>query len=156
MNNTLAVWTLLRTIMKVIAIVLFQRTKYFMQNILCTELCGQIEEWNAVTVYGIQFWFRSITKKQHCYMLLYWVFCNLLASFGEVVPYMLALLKIDNLDVNNKHLYLYYLIKLCPIPLVCCWWAFLCFGYSEFSTRLYYLYFTSYSPSVFAVMILHS
>lgn len=32
------------------------------------------------------------------------------------MPYVLVLLKIDNLDVNNNHLYLYYLIKLCKIP----------------------------------------
>lgn len=66
--------------MKVIAIVLFQRTKYFMQNILCAELCGQIEEWNAVTVYGIQFWFHAVLQKSNivtCYYIessiTYWL-----------------------------------------------------------------------------------
>jgi len=95
----------------------------------------------------------SVTKKQEGYMLLYWVVCNLLANFGKAVPYVLVLLKIDYLDVNN-HLYL--LFNKVKIPLVSCWWTFLCFGCSEFSTRPYYFCFTSYSPSVLAVMILHS
>lgn len=138
MNDTLAVWTLLRTIMKLLyhncsisknrifhARYIMRRT---MQAIRGMECRHSLRHTVLVSC--------SITKKWHCYMLLYWVLCNLLASFGEVVPYMLVLLKIDNLDVNNNHLYLYYLIKLCKIPLVCCWWTFLGFGYSEFSTRL--------------------
>lgn len=34
------------------------------------------------------------------------------------------------------YLNLYYLIKLLKIPLFCCWWNFLWFGCSEFSTGL--------------------
>lgn len=37
-------------------------TKHFMQNTLCAELCGQIDEWNADPVQGVEFWFHTVLK----------------------------------------------------------------------------------------------
>lgn len=33
-----------------------------MQNTLCAELCGQIDEWNADPVQGVEFLFHTVLK----------------------------------------------------------------------------------------------
>jgi len=62
--------------MKVITIVLFQRTKYFMRNILCTNLRGQTvrgmecrhSSWRAVVFHAV---LQKSKKVTCCYIELY-------------------------------------------------------------------------------------
>lgn len=87
---------------------------------MCRTVQASSQRSGAQMFMAYRFGFTQYYETQHSCVLLYWVWCNLLAVSG-VVPYALVLLKIDNLDVNE--LYLYYLIKLCKIPLVYCWWT---------------------------------
>lgn len=92
----------------------------YAEYIVCRTVQASSQRSGAQMFMAYRFGFTQYYETQHSCVLLYWVWCNLLAVSG-VVPYALVLLKIDNLDVNE--LYLYYLIKLCKIPLVYCWWT---------------------------------